>query len=132
LTATGAVVEIFKDHARIIERAAILGDQHGNLAERILLAQRVVRIDGVGGFDAYIAIQAKQRQRDAHLAAERRGRRGTQDHHRCIIGANRLRRNAQTTMTARPAAADLQGISNAVRTRTLPSRTSSLRSRQSG
>ena len=38
LAAAGAVIEILEDHRRIVEHGAVLDDQRGNLAERILLA----------------------------------------------------------------------------------------------
>jgi hypothetical protein len=80
LAAAGAVIEIFEDHPRIVKRAAILGDQHGNLAERVLPAHRVARIHRVGRLDLDV-VDPEHGQGDRHLAAEWRGRCGTQDHH---------------------------------------------------
>src|SRR5580658_3294167 len=84
LAAAGAVVEIVEDHPRIVERGAVLDDHRRYLAERVLLAQAVLRVAGIGGFDPHVAVEAEEQQRDAHLAGERGRRRGTQDHHRGI------------------------------------------------
>src|SRR5580700_9132882 len=81
LAAAGAVVEIIEDDAGIVIRGAVLVDHDRNLAERILLADAVVDVGGVGGFDFHIVVEAENGNCDPDLAAERRRRRRAQNHH---------------------------------------------------
>ena len=79
--AAGAMIEIFEDHPGIEQHRAVLEHERRDLAERILLPDRVVGIGGVGGLDRDLAIEAEQAGGDPDLADERRGRRATQCQH---------------------------------------------------
>ncbi len=70
-SAAGAVIQVFDDHARIVERGAVFQEQHGHLAERILPSQRVGGIVGVRRLNANLAGEAEHACRKLHLAAER-------------------------------------------------------------
>ena len=93
LAAAGAGVEIIEDDARVVERGAVLGDKHRNFAERILQPDAVGGVAGVGGFDLHVVVEAEPGNRYPHLAPERRGRRGTQNHHGSTIIESLLRRD---------------------------------------
>ncbi len=69
--AAGQVIEIFENDRRIEDRAAVIEDENGDFAERILLAHRIGRILGRGRFDFDLAIESKHAHGDAGLAAER-------------------------------------------------------------
>src|SRR5580704_13535673 len=81
LTAACAIIEIFKDHARVVVRRAVFRNQDRNLAEWILLTERAGRIHRVGCLDFHIVVETEQRQCDLYFAPERRRRRGAEDHH---------------------------------------------------
>ncbi len=74
-------IEIFDDHGAIVERGAVLEDQRRDLAERILAAQRIAGIVGVGGGDVDSFAETENRRRDPDLAAEGRCGRRAQDEH---------------------------------------------------
>ena len=82
--ATGERIEIFDDNAAIIEFAAIIEDQHRNLAKWILRLQRIVWVVGIGENNLDRIVQAKQIGGDLYLPSERRSRRRTQNHHRSL------------------------------------------------
>src|SRR5262249_22555508 len=89
--AAGAVIEIFQDHAGIEQHRAVFEQQRRNLAERILLPQRVARTHRVGGRDGDLALEPEHAYGDLDLAYERRGRRVTERQHgRCVIDGRRF------------------------------------------
>ncbi len=67
------------DHAAVVDRRAVGQHETGHLAERVLLPQRVVLVERVGGQHGDALAQAQHVDRHAHLAPERRGRRRAQD-----------------------------------------------------
>jgi hypothetical protein len=69
------------DNAGVVIDDAVVGDQRRNLAERILLPQRVGQIGRIGGLDPYLLVKAEKRDRNPHLAGERRSGGRTQNHH---------------------------------------------------
>src|SRR5580700_5210216 len=118
LAAAGAVVEIIEDDAGIVIRGTVLGDHDRNLAKRILFADIVIDVAGVGGFDCHVVVEAEERNRDPDLAAERRSRRRAQNHHcntfdvtDCVCGSAYLRKCiARCNATARRSAERPHGI----------------------
>ena len=78
-------IEILEDDAGVVIRIAVLGEQHRYFAQRILPPHAVVGIGRVGSLDLHVLIEAEHGDRNPYLAAERRRRRGTQNHHRGTI-----------------------------------------------
>ncbi len=74
-------IEIFENDAAVENRFAVLANQRGNLAERVLPPQRIVGIVGVGRDDFDLLAQAEDRRGDPDFAAERRSGRRSQDKH---------------------------------------------------
>ena len=81
LAAPGALIEILEDHRRVVQHGAVLDDQRGDFSERILPTKAVARVGRIGLLDRHVVLEPKNAERELHLAAERRRRRGTQDHH---------------------------------------------------
>ena len=79
--AAGEVVEIFEDHPGIVEGEAVLEDQHRDLAERVLPAQGILRVGGVGHHHLDAAGEAEMVHGDLDLAAEGRSGGRAQDQH---------------------------------------------------
>src|SRR6202167_3239831 len=71
LAAARAMIEIFEDYARVIKVRAVFDDEHGDFSKRILRADAISRIHGVGWFELHV-VHAEQRERDLHLAPKRR------------------------------------------------------------
>ena len=79
--AAGKFVETFEDHARVVDRRAVVEDQHRNLAERVLRPHAVHGIVGVGILERDAVGQAAEGGADPRLAPEGRSRHAAQDHH---------------------------------------------------
>lgn len=90
LAAAGDGVEIFQDHARIIQRHRVFRDEDRDLAERVLGAQGIAFVQRVGGFDDDLVGQPQDVGGDLDLAAERGGERGTKVHGH-VAGSCRLK-----------------------------------------
>ncbi len=84
------MIEHFQDHARIVIGGAIVEDQHGDFAERILPADFVGRIVEIGLARFDFVGEPQETDGDADFADERRSRRRKEDHlWKYLIGDSR-------------------------------------------
>ena len=82
LVSAGFHIQIFDDHAAVVDDRSVIEDQCGNLAERVLLTQAVGSVHRIGHLDAHPAGKAEMIEREFDLAAERRkGRRAQNERH---------------------------------------------------
>ena len=72
---TGTFIKELEDDAGIVIGGAVFGNQHRNFAERILPAERVGKVGGIGRLDPRLAIKSQNRDCNPHLPPERRRRR---------------------------------------------------------
>src|SRR4029077_4935962 len=74
----GNVLQVLDDDSAVVDRAAVAQDKAWHLAQRVLLAQRIVVIQRVGRSDRHAPAQSQRLNRHANFAPEWRCRRGTQ------------------------------------------------------
>jgi hypothetical protein len=78
--ATSQMIEIFEDDAAVVKRRAVIEQQNRYLAKRILRAQRILCIVGVGRNDGDTIDKPEIVGRDLYFSPKRRGGGGAQLH----------------------------------------------------
>jgi L-ascorbate metabolism protein UlaG (beta-lactamase superfamily) len=66
------MIEIIHDHAGIVEHVAVLQKERGDLAQRILLPDGILRVQGIRVDDLNAIGQPENRRREFDLPAEGR------------------------------------------------------------